>query len=378
MRVVYNSFVGRYTDSPRVLFEALRDRGEDIEHLWLAHPDRLGDFPAGVATVRHGGAEARAALESADLVISNDHLALDWEKRPGTTYLQTWHGTPLKRIHHDVLWAPEGRLAYLDQDVARWDHLLSPNPASTPRLQAAFGFTGPVHETGYPRNDVLSSPDRDRLRAEVRAQLGIADGVTAVLYTPTWRDDLVFGADTPDFTFPLDLGEFARGLGADHVLLLRLHSMVSDRLEVAEGAPIRDVSAYPDIRFLYLAADVLVTDYSSTMFDFAVTGRPIVHFTYDLPYFRDELRGFYFDLAEAAPGPLLADSDDVLAAIAAIDPSTWQPTERYTRFRETFCSLEDGHATERVLDLILPAPAAEAGDTNPAHPTSRGDEHAHS
>jgi CDP-glycerol glycerophosphotransferase (TagB/SpsB family) len=378
VKVVLNSFRGAYSDSPRTLFEALRERGDDHEYVWVAHRDRVGDFPAGVATVEFGTPEVRAALESADVVVSNDHLALDWDKPAGTTYLQTWHGTPLKRIHNDVFWAPEGRLAFLDRDIARWDLLLSPNAASTPRFRQAFGFTGPVHETGYPRNDVLSSPDRNRLRAEVRAQLGIADGVTAVLYTPTWRDDLVFGVDSPDFSFPLDLGEFARGLGEDHVLLLRLHSMVSDRLEVAEGAPIRDVSGYPDIRYLYLAADVLVTDYSSTMFDFAITGRPIVYFTYDLPYYRDELRGFYFDLADAAPSPLLATSEEVLTAIAGIDPRSWQPDERYLRFQETFCSLEDGHATERVLDLVFPmtAPAGSPADAG-VRPTHRGDEHAH-
>ncbi|MGY1840449.1 MULTISPECIES: CDP-glycerol glycerophosphotransferase family protein [unclassified Modestobacter] len=355
MKVVLNSFRGAYSDSPRTIFEALRERGDDLEVSWLAAPDRIGDFPAGVTTVELGSAEARAALESADVVVSNDHIGFDWDKRPGTTYLQTWHGTPLKRIHNDVLWAPEGRLAYLDTEIARWDALLSPNAVSTPRFRKAFGFTGPVHETGYPRNDLLSSPDRDRLRAEVRAELGIAEGVTAVLYTPTWRDDQVFGGNGgPQHTFPLDLGDFAHGLGEDHVLLLRLHQMVSDRLAVPGGAPVRDVSRYPDIRYLYLAADVLVTDYSSTMFDFAVTGKPILNFTYDLDYFQDTLRGFYFDLAEAAPGPLLSTSDEVLAAIAELARRPWEPTPRYTRFQEKFCSLEDGHATDRVLELFFP------------------------
>jgi CDP-glycerol glycerophosphotransferase len=355
VKVVLNSFRGLYSDSPRTIFEALRERGDDHDHVWLANPDRAADFPDDVTTVDFGSAEARVALESADVVVSNDHIGFDWDKSPGTVYLQTWHGTPLKRIHNDVLWAPEGRLAYLDTEIARWDALLSPNPASTPRFRKAFGFTGPVHETGYPRNDVLSRPEGDRIRAEVRAQLGIADGVTAVLYTPTWRDDQVFAeGGGPQHSFPLDLGEFAAALGEDHVLLLRVHQMVSDRLELPEGAPIRDVSAYPDVRFLYLAADVLVTDYSSTMFDFAVTGRPIINFTYDLEYFSGELRGFYFDLAEAAPGPLLATSDEVLAAIAELSARPWVPTPEYTRFRETFCSLEDGHATERVLDLFFP------------------------
>ena len=358
MKVVFNSFRGSYSDSPRAVFEALRRRGDGNDDVWLARPERIGDFPADVATVVFGSPEGRAACEAADVIVSNDHLGFDWDKRPGTTYLQTWHGTPLKRIHNDVLWAPEGRLAYLDQDIARWDLLLSQNAVSTPLFRQAFGFRGPVHETGYPRNDVLSSPDRDRLRAEVRAALGIADGVTAVLYAPTWRDDAVFTEGRPDHTFPLDLGDFAHGLGADHVLLLRVHSMVSDRLEIPEGAPIRDVSGYPDISHLFLAADVLVTDYSSAMFDFAVTGKPLVHFTYDLDHFQDELRGFYFDLAEAAPSSLLRTSDEVLAAIAAIDLPSWQRPAEYLQFQERFCSLEDGSATERVLDLVFPMTSA--------------------
>ena len=131
-------------------------------------------------------------------------------------------------------------------------------------------------------------------------------------------------------------------------------------------APIRDVSSYPDVRFLYLAADVLVTDYSSTMFDFAVTGRPIINFTYDLEYFQNELRGFYFDLAEAAPGPLLSTSDEVLAAIAELSRQPWQPTPRYLQFQETFSSLEDGHATERVLELFFPP----TGRPGPSETTS--------
>ncbi|WP_448613235.1 CDP-glycerol glycerophosphotransferase family protein [Modestobacter sp. URMC 112] len=361
MRIVWNSFRGQYSDSPRALFEALRERGEDHEHLWLTAPGRVGDHPADVATAELASPAARAALEAADVVVSNDHIGFDWDKRPGTTYLQTWHGTPLKRIHNDVLWAPEGRLAYLDTEIARWDALLSPNAVSTPRFRKAFGFTGPVHETGYPRNDLLNSPDRDRIRADVRAQLGIPDGATAVLYTPTWRDDLVFAeGGGPQHTFPLDLTEFATALGEDHVLLLRLHSMVADQLEFPEGA-VRDVSRYPDIRYLYLAADVLVTDYSSTMFDFAVTGKPILNFTYDLDYFQNELRGFYFDLAEAAPGPLLSTSDEVLAAIAELARTPWVPTDRYLDFQRTFCSLEDGHATDRVLDLFFPATRPAGG-----------------
>ncbi|MGK5169128.1 CDP-glycerol glycerophosphotransferase family protein [Geodermatophilus sp. CPCC 205761] len=358
MKIVYVAFRGHFSDSPRALYEALLARGTDATHTWLSAPHTQATFPADVTTVPFGSPESIAALEQADLVISNDHIPLDWEKRPGTTYLQTWHGTPLKRIHNDVRWAPEGRLAYLEQDIARWDLLLSPNAASTERLRRAFGYRGVIHETGYPRNDLLSSPERDRVRAAVRADLGVTDDQTVVLYTPTWRDDLVFQKTGPqDFEFPVDLEDFTTRLGGDHVLLLRLHNMVMDRLEIVDGSPVRDVCSHPDIRDLYLGADVLVTDYSSTMFDFAITGRPILFLTYDLEYFRDELRGFYFDLEDVAPGPLLSTSTELVDALADLDSVSARYAERYARFRETFCHLEDGAATERVLDLIVPASA---------------------
>ena len=356
MNIVYSAFRGHFSDSPRALYEALVARGADVTHTWLAAPHLRDTFPEHLTPIEFGSPESIAALEGADVVISNDHIPLDWEKRPGTTYLQTWHGTMLKRIHNDVLWAPEGRLAYLEQDIARWDLLLSPNAVSTDRLRKAFGFPGPIHETGLPRNDLLSSPQRDEVRAAVRADLGIAEDQKVVLYTPTWRDDLVFKKTGPqDFEFPIDLDDFIARLGADHVLLLRLHNMVMDRLEVVDGSPVRDVCSHPDIRDLYLAADLMVTDYSTTMFDFAITGKPLLFFTYDLEYFQNELRGFYFDLAEVAPGPLLRTSKELVDAIADIDAIAAENRERYARFRETFSHLEDGAATERVLDLLFPS-----------------------
>jgi CDP-glycerol glycerophosphotransferase len=368
VNIVYVAFRGHFSDSPRALYEGLLARGVDATHTWLSAPHTQATFPAGLTTVEFGSPESVAALEGADLVISNDHIPLDWQKRPGTTYLQTWHGTMLKRIHNDVLWAPEGRLAYLEHDIARWDLLLSPNAVTTPRLRRAFGFTGPIHETGLPRNDLLNSPHRDEVRAAVRADLGIADDQRAVLYTPTWRDDLVFRKTGPqDFEFPIDLDDFTERLGTDHVLLLRLHNMVMDRLEVVDGSPVRDVCSHPDIRDLYLAADLMVTDYSSTMFDFAVTGKPMLFFTYDLEYFQNELRGFYFDLAEVAPGPLVATSKELVQAIADVDVAGAEHRAAYARFRETFCHLDDGRATDRVLDLLFPTHQRDLeGDENRA------------
>src|SRR4051794_6402966 len=196
MRFVYNSFAGRFSDSPRAVYEALRARGGDHEHVWLLDPARRDSFPSDVETIELASDAGVAALEAADVLVANTHTEVEWSKPPGTLYLQTWHGTPLKRIHRDVLWAPEGVHERLQRDVDRWDLLVSPNAFSTPLLQRAFRFDREILETGYPRNDLLKSPERAAVRARVRERLGIADGVRVVLYAPTWRDDFVLAGGT--------------------------------------------------------------------------------------------------------------------------------------------------------------------------------------
>jgi CDP-glycerol glycerophosphotransferase len=352
MLIVYHSFEGRYADSPRALHAALERRLPDADHVWLADAAHHDGFPAGTQTLPYGSPESIEALEAADLIVANTHTDLDWTKRPGAVYLQTWHGTPLKRIHWDVLWAPDGRLERLQRDVDQWDLLVSPNHASTPLLRGAFRYEGEVLETGYPRNDVLSAPDRDAIRARVRAELGIADDTTAVLYTPTWRDDAVFAEGGKDFALDLDVDGFAERLGGDHCLLLRLHYTLTGRLAASAHESVRDVSFHADVSELYLAADVMVTDYSSTMFDFAVTGKPMLFYTYDLADYAGRLRGFYFDFAPVAPGPLLETTPELLDALADLPAVAAAHADRYAAFAERFCHLEDGRATERVADRV--------------------------
>ena len=355
MRIVWNSFHGRYSDNPRALYEHLvgpdgrTDARAGLEHVWLADQAHLAAFPPGVETVDVDGPGAGKALESADLVVANTHTEVEWTKPAGTTYVQTWHGTPLKRIHRDVLWAPEGRLDRLDADIARWDLLLSPNAVSTPRLRKAFGYDGEVLESGYPRNDLLSSAEQATVGADVRARLGIAEDATVVLYTPTWRDDEAFADGRPAVPLALDLDAFRRGLGDDHVLLVRAHNMVTGRSEISASPQVHDVSMWPDVRDLYAAADVMVTDYSSTMFDFAITGRPIVFFAYDLERFSRTVRGFYFDLLPEAPGPVARTTAEVVDALLNLRDVSRDHAGRYADFRERYTALEDGHATERVL-----------------------------
>jgi CDP-glycerol glycerophosphotransferase len=353
VKVVYNSFNGRYADNPRALYEALRVRCPDLEHVWLADARHRHGFPADAVTVPVVGTEATAALEEADVVVANCHLDLvPWRKRRGTLYLQTWHGTPLKRIHRSAKSHPgDALMDALDAEISRWDHLISPSAAATVLLRSAFGYSGHVLETGYPRNDVLVGPAATTRRAAVRRELGIADETTVVLYAPTYRDDQVAQEAG---TLGLDPEALVDRLGDDHLLLLRRHYYLGHQHPVVDTERVRDVSSHADIAELHLAADVLVTDYSSSLFDFAVTGKPIVLFAYDLEHYRDDLRGFTLDLDTDMPGPVVREPEalaEVLTDLPGLR-SSW--AERYAAFRQRFCHLEDGHASERVMDALWP------------------------
>jgi CDP-glycerol glycerophosphotransferase len=122
--------------------------------------------------------------------------------------------------------------------------------------------------------------------------------------------------------------------------------------ETADGF-VRDVSRYPDMTELLLAADVLVTDYSSVMFDYASTGRPMLFFTYDLEAYRDEERGFNLDFEQRAPGPLLRSLDELAEALRDVGAATAPYAGRLREFAAEFCALDDGHAAARVVDRLF-------------------------
>jgi CDP-glycerol glycerophosphotransferase len=345
-------------DNPLGIAEELRRRGDDREQLW-AVTDWSVPVPDGGAAVLRGTQEYYEALARSRYLVSNDDMQAPFRKRNGQIYLQTWHGTPLKRIGFDIS-NPQfiSGTAYFDHlaaDIAQWDLLLSPNPFSTPVMRRAFRYDGEIGEYGYPRNDLLRRGDTAELAARVRTRLGLPAGKRVVLYAPTWRDNQVYANGRRyRFDMRLDLERAWRELGQDHVFLIRGHHHMAD--DVPAG--MRDgfafnVTAYPDITELFLVADVLLTDYSSAMFDYAVTGRPIVFFTYDLAEYRDNLRGFYFDFEAEAPGPLLATSAEVIAAIKDLDAVAASYRVAYQQFAARFCPLDDGKASARVCDRLF-------------------------
>ncbi|AGL21012.1 glycosyltransferase [Actinoplanes sp. N902-109] len=352
--VLYNSFTGRqYSDSPRAVHEELLARGVPLEHHWVS-VDGQAPLPHTAEPVPLWSRDWYEALATARFIVTNQHLPEWFRRRAGQVVVQTWHGTPLKRIGFDIAdvqFTDKRYLEKLELETPHWSCLVSPNSFSSPILRRAFRFEGELLEIGYPRNDVLFR-DRAATTERVRSAVGLPPDRTIILYAPTWRDDEHSGGGYR-MTLQFDTEQAAARLGADHVLLVRRHPNVLDEVPGDGDGFVYDVSAYPDMADLLAAADILITDYSSVMFDFAATGRPMLFFTYDLAHYRDELRGFYFDFEAEAPGPLLATSAEVVAAVRDIDAITARYAERYRAFAAKACDLDDGHAAARLADFLL-------------------------
>jgi CDP-glycerol glycerophosphotransferase len=248
------------------------------------------------------------------------------------------------------------------KEAAAWDYLISPSAYASACFNSAFGFpskngTGKVLEVGYPRNDRLnaSADERAAVRNRVRKQLGVKSAQTQlVLYAPTWRDTNRNAVGTLQTVNHIDA---ATKMPKGFQLMYRGHSMTLDahNSKTANGAI--DATDYPDIAELYLAADVLITDYSSVMFDFAVTGKPIIFLTPDIEKYVAD-RGFYFDFVGEAPGPICHTTAEVIAALENVNDVAKQYGKSYKAWQAKFTPLEDGRATARVVAEVFGAPAS--------------------
>ncbi|MGN7950170.1 CDP-glycerol glycerophosphotransferase family protein [Microbacterium sp. 22215] len=339
--VFFESFYGRSVGcNPQAIDRALSAQAPDVVRYWSV-VDLSVAVPDGAIAVVEGSPEWWRARAAARLLVVNDWLRRRFARKPGQKVLQTWHGTPLKRLAlHRPGFDPR-RMAAVVKESRRWDVLLAQNTYSERILRKAYAFFGrPIWVEGYPRDDALVTGDA----AAIRAALGIADDERVLLYAPTWRDDR---SEMVDFVDPEALAG-----QTDSVVLVRGHSRTIHTDRDRSGARVIDVTGYPETSQLLLAADALITDYSSVMFDFSVTGKPMYFLVPDLEHYRGALRGFYFDLEARAPGPLVHSQGELVSALAD-DTHEKVYAERYTAWRAQFNSRDDGHAAERVVARIL-------------------------
>lgn len=325
----------------------------DVTRYWSV-VDRSIAVPEGAIAIVEGSAEWWRVRADARLLVVNDWLRKRWMPRAHQHVLQTWHGTMLKRLALDREGVGLRTRIAVRLESRRWDALLAQNDYAAEILRRAYAFRGPVWVEGYPRNDVLARLDAAE-RDALRARLGVRPGQRAVLYAPTWRDDLAQMVDYLDLPgLPAALAE----LPGEHVVLVRGHSRTLRHGRDLDAAGLIDVTTYPDMTDLLAAADVVITDYSSLMFDVTAAETPLLLFTPDLEHYRRELRGFYFDLLAEAPVPVVRTREEVLDELArlatgdAAGAETVAPSPALARWRERFTPRDDGLAAERVVARI--------------------------
>ena len=306
--VFMESFGGRSGgDNPAAICEDLA--AHDVRApLWWSVVDGTVPVPSGAVPVVVGSQEWVEALRTSRVIVTNDHLPSWFSKREGQHLLQTWHGTPIKKLLHDA--APGSvSLRYqrlMARQVRQWDLLLAQNREAEQRLRRALGYSGQVRVGEYPRNvRLLGGIEVGR---RVRSDLGIGEEQRVILYAPTWRERL----RNPEGLAGHSNGQGLRGEVypahlTDAVVLMRTHHMN----RVRPGPGLVDVSRYPSIEELMMAADVLVSDYSSIFLDFALTGKPAVVYVPDLEHYRDVERGLYGDWPRRSGLPIALDHDEL-------------------------------------------------------------------
>ncbi|MBQ0848636.1 bifunctional glycosyltransferase family 2 protein/CDP-glycerol:glycerophosphate glycerophosphotransferase [Streptomyces sp. BH-SS-21] len=358
--VVFESHLGRqYSDSPKALYEEMRRQDLAFDAVW-SYAGRPEGFPPDATLVRRWSLPYLKALARAEFWVDNQSYPLKLTKRPQTTYIQTWHGSALKRMGFDEAeWKLRTRGAQQEQQrvLDRFDRFLIRSEHDVRTLARAFRLKErTLLRVGYPRNDALvAARGREeetgvRERGPLAAELGIPDDKAVLLYAPTFRQH---GGRQRRFELPFDVERFADEFGDRYVLLVRSHYLNHVVLPPSVRGRVVDVSAHHDVTPLLALADGLITDYSSVMFDYALLGRPLFFFAHDYEEYVHEGRGTYFDLLERAPGPVVRTEEELYVALASLDEQVVKYREAREGFVAEFGEYDTGTAARSIVDQFF-------------------------
>ncbi|MFF8104454.1 CDP-glycerol glycerophosphotransferase family protein [Streptomyces sp. NPDC016640] len=339
--------------NPAAVAAKLAELAPHIHPVWVVTAENAALLPPGTDHVVPGTRRYGEVLATAKYLVNNVNFPNAVVKRPDAVHLQTHHGTPLKRMGVDQMPYPAAArgldFAALLERVDKWDYSVSANSHTTRMWERAYPSRYVSLDYGYPRNDVFYTAGADDIRA-VRDRLGIPPGRRAVLYAPTHRDY------EAGWTPRLDLAALADRLGEDTVLLVRGHYFYNGAASLPAGprhcGRIVDVSSYEPVEELCLAADALVTDYSSIMFDYANLDRPLIIHADDWETYRTT-RGVYFDLMAEAPGPVARTQEELTGILTTDAWRDERAAKARAAFRRRFCEYDDGRAAERVVRRVF-------------------------
>lgn len=362
--IVFESFFGKqYGCNPKAIYEYMVKNHPEYKMFWSVDERFIENFAGEqLQLIRRFSLKWIWVMSTSKYWITNCRMPMRIRKSKGTIYVQTWHGTPLKKLVFDLKevhipnTTTQNYKAEFYQESRRWDYLLSPNSYASEIFTSAFCFDQKIIEYGYPRNDILYNGNDQTYIAQVKEKLGIPLAKKVILYAPTWRDDEVHTTGGYKFDLPFDIAELQKKYNGTHVVLLRMHYLIAENFDLSSyDGFVYDFSIGVDINELYLISDLLITDYSSVFFDYANLKRPIIFYMYDIERYRDVLRGFYIEIENEAPGPIVKTMTELVAFLDLLnqDGAYLDYKERYQKFYDKYCYLEKGNSAKQVVRSVL-------------------------
>ncbi len=357
-KIVFDNYMGRgYGCNGKYVTEELLKKAQDLDIVWTVKDPKgqRDSFPKQVRLVEYGSPEAMYEYATAGVWAGNyqmvHYLNKGLLKKPDQTYIQMWHGSfGIKKIENDCknLTQDKNWTILAKRNSRYTDYWISNSRFETDIYRQAFWDVDRVLEYGHPRNDIFFHKKEEKARAAVEAYIGQKD-CRLLLYVPTFRDDSTKPGETLDFRRLKE--NLEKRFGGCWKILLRLHPRVAEehKEETDFGGNGIFVTDYPDIQELLAAADAVITDYSSAVFDFLLTGRPAFIYAPDYDRYQ-KMRGLYYPLEET-PFPVALDNHQLADCILGFDSDLYR--ERTEVFLKGKGSTEDGNAAERVAELIL-------------------------
>ncbi len=348
-QAVFSSFGGtEYSDNPKAISEALHEMDTNYRFVWML-PDHYGrDIPSYIITAKRYSLKALYYYATSKIIVDNFSIPQWFVKRDGQKYIQTWHGDRgFKKILYDS--------TFIDKDFYRpekdiCDLMVAGSKRGYDKFRSAFRYDGEILEVGSPRNDILVHPDRNKA-SEIKRQYSVDDNTNVLLYAPTYRRKENKGYHIKGLDIPRLLDELSRITNSRWVCFLRAHKASHGFDRVEQNERLIDVTSYPDIIDLMLASDFLITDYSSSAGDFALTGKPIVLFREDTEEYTDKDRTFYFDISET-PFKIASNQKEIVEKFEKlyIDDSARKNCQDILDFYGCY---ETGHAAQECAEWIV-------------------------
>ena len=367
--IFFESFGGASAScSPKAIYNYLIENKDykDYKFIWaFKNPkkDHLIKKNKNLTIVKSKSKDYYKYLSKSKYWIVNSLLDLSVIKKKNQIYVQCWHGTPLKKLRCDitvtgsVLNTKEEVIKRNNLDVAKIDYFISPSKYSTEKFTSAFNLKNLnkeniIIEKGYPRNDKLINYTQNDIN-DIKEKLNIKTNKKIILYAPTFRDDEHKSGLGYTYKLNIDFDKLKKELGKDYVILFRAHYFIANSFDFNKYKDfVYNVSDYDDINDLYIISDLLITDYSSVFFDYAILKRPILFYMYDYKNYKTKLRDFYLDLKEL-PGPIIEKQEDLIKNIKQIDKVFNKYKEYYQTFNKKFNPYEDGKSSIRVAKEII-------------------------